>query len=117
MKNILIVDDEDMVRDFLCRAVSLCGHNPYNAKNGVEALDIFKKEPCINVVILDINMPGMNGFDVASRLKSLKPDINIIISSATLMQDDEEVLRKLGIKHILTKPYSLTTLQEVIGVL
>lgn len=115
MKNILIVDDEDLVRDLLCHAVSLCGHKAYNAANGLEAIEILKRQPNIDIVILDLIMPGISGQETAFHIKNLKPDVEIIISSASISRKDVMEFKKLGINNILQKPYSMTDLQAIIS--
>lgn len=114
MKNILIVDDEESIRDMLAHTISLFGHKPYTASNGAEAIDILLRKPDIDIVLLDLVMPGMNGYEVGNALKNLKPDIDIIISSATAINTAEKRLDALGVRHILHKPYPLTELQRII---
>ncbi len=115
MKNILIVDDEEAVRNILTRAVSKFGHKPCTASNGAEAIELFRETPEIDIAILDLRMHGISGQEVAILLKNLKPDIEIIISSAFVNEAVEKELNELGIKHILRKPYPMEELQKIIA--
>lgn len=115
MKNILIVDDIESIRNLLTHAVSQFGHKPYTAGNGAEAIDLFRENPEIDIVILDLRMPGISGWEAGVLLKNLKPDIEIIISSASVDEQVEKELKEMGIKHILYKPYRITELQAIIG--
>lgn len=114
MKNILIVDDEETVRSMLSHAVLKFGHKPYTAGNGAKAIELFRENPEIDIVILDLKMPGLSGQEVGLLFKNLRPDIKIIISSAYVDEQVEKELNEIGIKHILHKPYPMTKLQEII---
>ncbi|MBI4689331.1 MAG: response regulator [Nitrospirae bacterium] len=114
MKKVLIADDDDTIREAISYTLSVAGHKIYKAGNGAEAIEIFKLNPEIEIVILDLRMPVMDGHEACDLLKRLKPEIEIIISSAFI---DEAVTKELcncGIKHILCKPYDLTVLHEII---
>lgn len=115
MKKILIVDDDDTIREVLSYAVAQFGHKVYKANNGAEAMDVLRATPEIEMVILDLKMPVMTGQEVCPLIKDMRPDIEIIISSGFV---DESVLRELkdkGVKYILRKPYPLEVLEEIIN--
>ncbi len=80
-KKILLVDDEDSIHLLYQEEFEELGHEVFSAMTGEEALERF---PEINpdLVILDINMPGINGLEVLRRMKSLSPQIPVILSSA-----------------------------------
>ncbi len=115
MKRVLIVDDDDAVREVLSSALTHFGHKAYKASNGAEAIDVLRANPEIEIVILDLRMPVMTGREVCPLIKDMRPDIEIIISSGFV---DELVLRELnshGVKYILLKPYPLPVLEEIIN--
>ncbi|MEW6109314.1 MAG: response regulator [Nitrospirota bacterium] len=114
MKKILIADDEEPIRNILTHAVSRLGHRPYTASDGAEAIRLFRENPEIDIAILDLRMPFISGQEVCILLKNLKPDIEIIISSAFVNELIEKELKEMGVKHILHKPYPMTKLQEII---
>ncbi len=115
MKRILIVDDDDVVRDVLSLALAEFGHMTYKASNGVKALEILRANPEVEIVILDLKMPVMNGHELCPHLKNLNPDIQIIVSSASVDEMAVKELNDLGVRCILRKPYPLKVLQEVIN--
>ena len=81
---ILIVDDEDHLRMLIEQALEELedeGVDFFTAANGEEALEQFKQNPP-DLVILDINMPGMNGIEVLRRMKEVNPNLPVILSSA-----------------------------------
>ena len=80
---VLIVDDEKMMRSGMNKEVkeAIPDADIFLAESGKEALKIFAGED-IPLVFLDVEMPGMNGLDVAKRLKDIRPDVNIIMTTA-----------------------------------
>lgn len=80
-KRILLVDDEEGIQLLYREEFEEEGYNVTTASNGEEALEKFTKEPP-DLVILDINMPGMNGIEVLRRMKEINSDLPVILSSA-----------------------------------
>jgi len=80
-KKILLVDDEEGIQLLYREEFEDEGYTVDSAYNGEEALEIFRKTPP-DLVILDINMPGMNGIEVLRQMKEIKPDLPVILSSA-----------------------------------
>ncbi len=80
-KKILLVDDEEGIQLLYREEFEDEGFEVASAYNGEEALELFKKDPP-DLVILDINMPGMNGIEVLRQMKEMKPDLPVILSSA-----------------------------------
>ncbi len=113
---VLVVDDNEMNRDLLARRLERQGHTVLTAENGEEAL-IQIRQHTFDLVMLDIMMPVMNGFEV---LQQMKADENlrhipvIIISAA---EDTENVIKgiELGAEDYLTKPYNAPVLKARIG--
>ncbi len=80
--NILVVDDEDLIRKALSRFFSAQGHQVFSAENGVKALEFIAKEK-IDIIILDLLMPEKNGFDVLAEMKKVIPVVVISAFSGT----------------------------------
>lgn len=115
MKKVLVVDDDDIVREVIFLALAEFGHKAYKASNGAEAIDVLRANPEIKIVILDLKMPVMTGQEVCPLIKNMRPDVEIIISSGFV---DELVLKELndnGVKYILRKPYTLPLLEEILN--
>jgi len=92
--NILIVDDEVHVRSLLSDVVERMGHNPLEAGNGNEAFEMYQKQS-IDLCLLDINMPEMNGIDCLEAVKEIDPEAVIIMmtgypSAETIIQTIED---------------------------
>ncbi|MCT4598588.1 MAG: response regulator transcription factor [Vallitalea sp.] len=103
-KNILVVEDEARMREIICDYLEIDGYTVYQASNGIEALDIFGKNN-IDLVLLDIMMPGLDGWSVCRRIRK-KSNVLIIILSARSDEDDKLLGFELGADEYVTKPFS-----------
>jgi len=81
MKQILLVDDEDSIHLLYREELEEEGYKVHSAFSGEEAL-VKLKELDVDLVILDINMPGLNGLDTLRRIKEVQPTLPVILSSA-----------------------------------
>lgn len=102
--NILIVDDEDLIREVIKEYSENEGYNVYEASDGIEAINIIK-ENNIDVIVLDIMMPKLDGFSAYKEIKKIK-NIPTIILSARTEEYDKLLGFELGIDDYLTKPFS-----------
>ncbi len=112
-QTILVVDDEKHIRDLLKQELSESGYIVKEAEDGKKALEMIRKE-IPDLLILDVMMPEMNGFDLAAILKNdpLTMDIPILILS--IIQDKERGIR-LGVDRYLTKPIDTEKLFQEVG--
>lgn len=113
---VLVVDDNEMNRDMLSRRVERQGHLVKLAKDGLEALEVLRAEP-IDLVLLDIMMPGMNGYEVLETVKSdpVLQHIPVIMISA--VDEIDSVVRciEMGAEDYLPKPFNPVLLKARIG--
>lgn len=102
---ILVVDDESrmrkLVRDFLVRE----GYNVLEAEDGVEAMDIFYEEKDISLLILDVMMPRMDGWQVCREIRE-SSKVPIIMLTAKSDERDELLGFELGVDEYISKPFS-----------
>ena len=114
--SILVVDDNEMNRDLLARHIERQGHTVTVAANGRQALEIIKTR-CFHLVILDIMMPEMNGYQVLQHLKGNDNwrDIPVIMISA--MDEMDSVVRciEMGASDYLPKPFNPVLLRARIS--
>ncbi|PIR91983.1 response regulator [Candidatus Falkowbacteria bacterium CG10_big_fil_rev_8_21_14_0_10_44_15] len=102
---ILVVDDEQVIRDLLRRCLEGNGYNVLLAPNGSEGLSIFQeKREEINLIILDMLMPGGRGGDEVLAQIRKTSQVKVLICSGFFAPDKMEILRKLGIAGIIKKP-------------
>lgn len=102
---ILIVDDEELIRDVIKEYLSSENYTYIEATNGEEAVDCIKFNDDIDLVIMDIMMPKLDGFSACKEIKKIK-DIPIIVLSARSEEFDKLTGFDLGIDDYVTKPFS-----------
>lgn len=114
-KTVLIVDDDASIRELLRQELEDEGYRVSEAVNGVEGVKVAKAERP-DLIVLDIMMPEMNGFDAAAILKHdpLTMDIPIVILSVV---EDKERGYRIGVDRYFTKPVDIETLTQEIGTL
>ncbi len=103
---ILLVDDESrmrkLVRDFLVRE----GYMVLEAGDGIEAMELFYENKDIDLLILDIMMPKMDGWQVCREIRSLSSKVPIILLTARSSEQDELQGFELGVDEYISKPFS-----------
>lgn len=112
-KNILVVDDEDNIREIITEFLQTLGYNVVEASNGEDALLACTRTK-FDLVISDIRMPKMNGIKLLKSLKTYMPDLPIILMTGyqpSKMQEDNLSVKADG---YLLKPFSLTSLRQII---
>ncbi len=118
-KIIMLADDEVMLRDLLAELLESSGYSVIRVGSGVEALKVLTEEIKIDLLIIDYNMPEMNGLDTIKKIRELKFSFPIILSTGSLMESKITDPEKLGIDRLQFKPYEfeqmLATIQELLG--
>lgn len=102
---VLIVDDEDLIRNIIKEYCINEGYITYEARDGVEAIDIFKQNSDIDIIVLDIMMPNMDGYTSYQEIKKIR-NVPTIILSARSEEYDKLMGFDLGVDDYLTKPFS-----------
>lgn len=104
-QKILIIDDESYVRSWLRKYLESEGFEVSEAKSGTEGLKKFSSLPC-DLILADIEMPDMNGFETIEKLRSRFPLANIVAMSGCMVHKTESFQKavKLGAKSTLQKP-------------
>jgi DNA-binding response OmpR family regulator len=111
-KTILVVDDEAPIRELLRQQLSAQGYKLREAKDGRDAIAEVKKQ-IPDLVILDVKMPGMSGFDVAAVLKHNPQSMSIPIIMLSVEEEQERGYR-LGVDRYLTKPINTQELLNAV---
>lgn len=102
--NVLIVDDEEVLRDVLQALVRQEGHQPISASSGEEALRILAEED-MDLVLLDLMLPGMSGQEVLEQIRKSDSDVEIIVITAFSSIDTAIEAMKAGAFHYIAKPF------------
>ncbi len=107
MNRILVVEDEDAIRDFVVINLKRAGYEVVDAANGRLGVDAYERENGnFSVVLLDIMMPEMDGFEVCQYIRERNPNIGIIMLSAKSQEMDKVRGLMLGADDYVTKPFS-----------
>ena len=110
MKKILIVEDEEAIRSFEAINLKRVGYTTVEAGSGEEALQIYDAEPDFDIALLDISMPGMDGFALCTELRKRSQTLGIIMLTARTQEMDKISGLMLGADDYITKPFSPTEL-------
>jgi CheY-like chemotaxis protein len=103
-KTILIAEDEEVNFIYLKTALSKTNVNILRAHNGEEAVEMAKVNPLIELILMDIKMPKMNGLEATKAIKSFRGDIVIIAQTAFAMDEDRKNCETVGVDDFLSKP-------------
>ena len=106
MKKILVVEDETAIREFEVINLNRAGYTTVEAENGEEALRLFHDEGDFDIALLDISMPGIDGFTVCKEIRKVSPKIGIIMLTAKTQEMDKISGLMLGADDYITKPFS-----------
>jgi len=114
--NVLVVDDNEVNRDLLARRVKRQGHKVVGASNGFEALEMMRSQP-FDLVLLDIMMPQMNGYQLLETLKEDKKLRHIPVVMVSAVEDIDSIVRciELGAEDYLSKPFNPVLLKARIN--
>jgi DNA-binding NtrC family response regulator len=118
LRSILVVDDEEALRTVLSSELSSEGYNVETASDGDEAITILGGKQ-FDLVLLDIKMPRVDGFEVLKFIKKNSPQIKVIMLTAFADLKNAIESKKLGAEDFISKPYDLvdllTTIERVLS--
>ncbi len=114
-ETILFVDDEDVIIDVNREILESLGYKVVAAKSGQEALEVYRKlQSKINLIILDMIMPGMDGEATYDSLKKVNPEIRVILSSGYSKNEQAKAILEKGCQAFIQKPFSISDLSMTI---
>ena len=113
-RRLLVVDDEEKIREMLIRFFSLKGYDVRGVAGGAEALALLDAFPP-DVVMLDLLMPGLSGIDTLKQLKQRQPQLKVIILSAADLEQVAQGALALGANYYVCKPPSLGELERLVS--
>jgi len=118
-ETILLVDDEEMIRMVASAMLKKLGYRVIVASGGMEAADIVAREgDAIHLVILDMIMPGMDGNETFDRLREIRPQLPILLSSGYAINGQAIDIMQKGCNGFIQKPFSISELsQKIRGIL
>ena len=111
MKRVLICEDEDNIRNFVLIYLKRAGYDVVDVNSGELALQKFEEENGnFDIVVLDVMLPGIDGFTVCKRLREKSPTLGIIMLSAKTQEMDKVNALMLGADDYMTKPFATSEL-------
>ncbi|BDV43555.1 hypothetical protein GURASL_24780 [Geotalea uraniireducens] len=110
---ILVVDDEPDILFFVVHALQCMGMTVACAGNGEQALSLLATRP-FAVMLTDLNMPGMNGLELARQARGLQPLLTIILGTGHLSRGIHEQAAQAGISEVIGKPFEIETIFRLI---
>ena len=105
---ILVVDDEQEVREIIAEGLELAGYNVLQAKSGEDALQILDRRPDLRLVVSDVRMPGISGIELAKSIFATGRQLKIILISGFFMSETLNI-------PCLLKPFRMAELEQVVA--
>ncbi len=114
-ETILLVDDEDTIIEVIAKALKITGYSPLVARNGSEAVEKYKAHrEQIDLVVLDMIMPGMGGGAAYDHLKEINPAVKVILSSGYSQDGEASQILAKGCNGFIQKPFGIQELSQKI---
>lgn len=110
MKRILVVEDEASIRELVALNLKMTGWEVLEVPSAERALELIQKNPPCDVALLDIMLPGMDGFSLCETIRHGDPYIGIIMASAKGQESDKIRGLSIGADDYITKPFSVSEL-------
>ena len=114
LTSVLIVDDEEIVRRSLSRLLKIAGLTTSVAPDGPSALTLYEAKRH-DLVLIDLGLPGLDGFETMSALKAIDPEVRVILTTGLGGAETEAVALARGALGLLEKPFTLNTLLQAIS--
>jgi CheY-like chemotaxis protein/nitrogen-specific signal transduction histidine kinase len=113
-KKILIAEDDWISFQYLSKFLGKLDIAIIHAENGEEAVELVKKTPDIDFIMMDIRMPVMNGVEAAKIIKKIRPDLPIIAQTAYAFSEEKNNILSIGFDEYITKPLQFSKLDELL---
>lgn len=114
--SILVVDDDEQIREILKDMLAIDGHSPVVCEDGLSALQAFEHNQ-FDLVITDLGMPGMSGLELANCIHKDRPTLPIAMITGWGTQLHQQEIQLSGIKSVLSKPFHLKDIRDLVETL
>ena len=108
----LLVDDDELIQNSTSQLLELLGHAPTVAANGEAALALLERDRAWDLVILDLNMPGMGGAAALPRIREALPDTPVLLATGRADEQAAQLVASVPGVKLLAKPYHLRDLRR-----
>jgi len=113
-KEILVIDDEQMILDMLDQILSAAGYDVHLALGGKKALEVFAEHP-VELVLTDIKMPGVDGYHLLREIKGKNPETRIVLMSGYSNDLSIREAIELGADEFVVKPFKGSEILQVLN--
>jgi len=113
-KTILIAEDDELSRYFFEKALKKTRANLFFVPDGMEALKMIEENVEIDLVIMDIRLPHMDGIEATTKIKTLNPELPVVIQTAYALESVRDEALKSGCDEFITKPIRVETLLSIL---
>jgi CheY-like chemotaxis protein len=112
---ILIVEDEQVMLRLVEKVLLQHGYQVLVASDGEEAIEVYRRHKLeIDVVLLDVDLPKLTGWDVLLKMKEENPDVRVVIATGFLEPKMKTAMSRVTVKHFVDKPYMLDEVVETL---
>jgi PAS domain S-box-containing protein len=112
--HVMIVEDDNISSFLLTKIMEDISVKIYHAQSGDEAVEMFKAHPEINLILMDIKMPGMDGYTATQKIRELNKEVIIIAQTAYAQKDDRKKSMEVGCNEHITKPISSEAITQTV---
>jgi DNA-binding NtrC family response regulator len=105
-ESVLVIDDEEMIRDITQDLLEDHGYTVFTAESGEKGLEVYgRHRDKLDVILLDLGMPGMGGRAFLEQVQSVDPEVNVIVSTGYAAHEMAQEPQKYGARAFVPKPY------------
>ncbi len=113
--NLLVIDDNRMVRDIISEMLTSKGHKVTQAEDGVQALELFERKDKFDLVFVNLSLPKLSGWEVIQSIKEKDPEAKVALLTGWGAQIDFEEAKEKGADYLIPKPFKAEDLLNVLG--
>ncbi|MBN2659015.1 MAG: response regulator [Spirochaetales bacterium] len=112
---VLIVDDDEIIRMSLQDMLEMHDIPSMTASDGIEALEVFSSHgDTIKLIILDLNMPGLNGHETFLKLKEMNESVPVLLATGDISSKKIDAMRAKGLEYVLEKPVKFEKIKNIL---
>ncbi|MES2503428.1 MAG: response regulator [Myxococcota bacterium] len=114
-KTIMVVDDDDLLRELVANEFETKGYKVHLAGNGIEALKILEENPDISIILSDVRMPKMDGIELLKNVKAKDPKTPVFIFISGYSDYEPSEINAMGADRVFDKPFNINKIFEAVS--
>ncbi|MEM9072030.1 MAG: ATP-binding protein [Myxococcota bacterium] len=113
---VLVVDDEAVLREAACHVLASLGYDTIGAEDGAHAIELYRERADeIDVVVLDMTMPGLDGRSTYVAMREIRPDVRVLLTTGYALNEEAQSILDLGVRGFIEKPWNAAELSSAIA--